>query len=207
MAKGFIITGTDTDVGKTIFAAALTHALEGVYWKPLQSGTVDGTDRARVEVLLAGKGCTLPETYLFKEPLSPHRAAEIDGVSIDLNTLVPPSVDLPLIIEGAGGLCVPVTRELLYIDLFKKWKLPVVLCARTRLGTINHTLLSVEALRQRGIPLHGIVFIGEEMPDTQHTIADFTGAKILGRLPFIENLDAPKLHSAFARHFKRSDFE
>lgn len=206
MAKGFIITGTDTDVGKTIFAAALTHALEGVYWKPLQSGTEDGTDRQKVDALLAGKGHTLPETYIFKEPLSPHRAAEIDGVGIDSNKLVPPLLEAPLIIEGAGGLCVPVTRDVLYIDLFKKWNLPVVLCARTKLGTINHTLLSVEALRHHGVRLHGIAFIGEEMPDTQRTIADFAGTKILGRLPFIEKLDAPKLHKAFAAHFKVSDF-
>ena len=207
--SALIVTGTDTDVGKTVVAAMLTLALDGVYWKPIQCGTADGTDRETV-AKLTGLDAShfLPERYCFREPLSPHRAAELDGITIDPSTLDLPDVpwERPLIIEGAGGLLVPLTRDLLQIELFARWGAPVVVCARTKLGTINHTLLTLSALRARNIPVLGIVFAGESMPDSERTIVDFSGAKRLGRLPPLPTLDAKSLREVFEAEFRREDF-
>ena len=149
----------------------------------------------------------LPSAYDLTTPASPHLAAERDGIEIDLARLrTVPRLDAPLIIEGAGGLMVPLTRQHLQVDLFAAWSLPVVLVAATRLGTINHSLLSVEALRRRGIPLLGIVFTGEENADTERTIPAMAGARRLGRLPHQDPLDAATLRSAFAANFDIADF-
>ncbi len=148
-----IVTGTDTGIGKTVFAAGLAGALGAAYWKPIQSGLEDGADADTVVSL--GVTRVMPEAYRLTQPLSPHRAAEIDGVTIDPARLTPPSTDGALVIEGAGGVLVPVTRELLFADLFARWALPVVLVSWTGLGTINHSLLSIEALRARGVPILG----------------------------------------------------
>lgn len=212
MNKAFVITATDTDVGKTVFAAALTAALNGIYWKPVQSGNgagiVGGTDREMVTGLIKGSaGATLPEVYLLTQPLSPHHSAELDGVVIDPAKLALPQVGRPLIVEGAGGLMVPLTRKHLYIDQFKSWNLPVILCARTGLGTINHTLLSLEALARRSIPLHGLVFLGDAMAETQRIIAEISGARMLGRLPKLPVLNAQTLQAAFAANFNLADFQ
>jgi dethiobiotin synthetase len=207
MTRTFIISGTDTGIGKTAAAAMLTLGLAAHYWKPIQSGTEDGTDTATVKTLTGlPDDRFLPEAYVLSAPLSPHRSAELDNVEIDVERLKLPKVDGPLIVEGAGGLMVPVTRRLLQIDLFKQWNAPVVLCARTGLGTINHTLLSVEALRVRNIPLHGLLFIGHDNPDNIRTIADLSGTRVLGRLPWYERLDAAALQRAFADHFRPEDF-
>ncbi len=207
MSRTFIISGTDTGIGKTAAAAMLTLGLDAHYWKPIQSGTEDGTDTATVKALTGlPDDRFLPEAYVLTEPLSPHRSAELDGVTIDLDRLALPQVDGPLIVEGAGGLMVPVTRHLLQIDLFRRWGAPVILCTRTGLGTINHTLLSVEALRARGIALHGILFIGDDNPDNIRTIADRSGATVLGRLPWLDRVDAAGLGATFADHFRVEDF-
>jgi dethiobiotin synthetase len=209
--KSLIVTATDTDVGKTVVSAMLTLALDGIYWKPIQAGTAEGTDRERVAALTGlSEEHFRRERYVLREPLSPHRAAELDGVEIDAERLNPPS-DIPigswLIIEGAGGVLVPINRGLLQADLFAHWRAPVVLCARTSLGTINHTLLSLEALKRRAIDLLGIVFVGEPMPDTERTIVEIGGVNSLGRLPILPVLDANALKSAFAASFDRRDFE
>jgi len=205
--SSFIITGTDTDIGKTVAAAMLTLALDGAYWKPIQSGLEGVVDTKAVQNYTGlPDDRFLPEQYLLSEPLSPHRAAEIDLVKIEPETLIPPCIDRPLIIEGAGGLMVPLTRGELQINTFKRWGLPVILCARTGLGTINHTLLSVEALWAREIPIHGIIFIGDENRDNIKTIAEFSGEKILGRLPMLETLNAASLQKTFDENFKRGDF-
>ena len=207
MRKTFIVSGTDTGIGKTSAAALLTLELDAHYWKPIQSGTEDGTDTATAKALTGLPDARfLPEAYVLTEPLSPHRSAELDGVEISLDRLSLPQVDGPLIVEGAGGLMVPVTRRLLQIDLFKHWAAPVILCARTGLGTINHTLLSVEALHARDIVLHGILFIGEDNPDNIRTIAEVSGARILGRLPWLEQVHADSLKAAFAETFRIGDF-
>ncbi|CAN1723771.1 ATP-dependent dethiobiotin synthetase BioD [Hyphomicrobium sp. 1Nfss2.1] len=208
MTPAIVVTGTDTDVGKTVFAAALVAALSGYYWKPVQAGRAPEADAETVR-RLAGLSDEriLSSVYDLTTPASPHLAAERDGIEIDLARLrTLPRVDAPLIIEGAGGLMVPLTRQHLQVDLFAAWSLPVVLVASTRLGTINHSLLSVEALRRRGIPLLGIVFTGEENADTERTIPAMAGARRLGRLPHLDPLDAATLRSAFAVNFDIADF-
>ena len=205
MSRAIIVTGTDTGIGKTVFAAALAAALGAAYWKPIQSG-LDGDYSDSETVSRLGAPRILPEAYRLTEPLSPHRAAELDGVAIDPNRLLLPDVEGPLVVEGAGGLMVPVTRSLLFIDLFRTWQAPVILVARTALGTINHSLLSVEALRARGIPILGIAFVGEANEDNEATIAALAGVKRLGRLPRLDPLDAPTLAQAFAANFRIGDF-
>ncbi|SFT37962.1 dethiobiotin synthetase [Pseudovibrio denitrificans] len=204
MTQPIIVTGTDTGIGKTIFSAALTQALSATYWKPVQSGLEEETDTQAVTRLT---GCTaLPETYRLQIPASPHFSAEEEGVLIDVENLTLPEIDGPLVVEGAGGLMVPLTRETLYIDLFKKWQAPIVLCARTGLGTINHSLLSIEALRARGCNLLGIVFIGDEVADSERTIAEYAGVKKLGRLPLLKEITPETIRTAFVENFRLEDF-
>ena len=207
MTKGFIITGTDTGIGKTVVAAMLTLALDANYWKPVQSGTQDGTDTLTVKALTGlPDDRFLAEAYVLTQPLSPHRSAELDGVTIDIADLSLPASDKLLIVEGAGGLMVPMTRQLKQIDLFGTWELPIILCARTGLGTINHTLLSIEALRWREMDLHGLIFIGDDNPDTIRTIAEMSGETVLGRLPMLDAPTPDALVHAFAEHFRTEDF-
>ena len=206
-----VVTGTDTDVGKTVFAAALTVALGAHYWKPVQAGLEDGTDAGTVVRLGVPAARVLPEAYRLRTPCSPHRAAEIDGVTIDPARLALPVVEGsmvagPLVVEGAGGVLVPVTRDLLFADLFARWGAPVVLVARTGLGTISHSLLSIEALRARGLTVRGIAFVGEAVEDSEATIAAIGGVKRLGRLPRLDRLDAGTLAAAFADGFDVEDF-
>ncbi len=208
MSSACIIAGTDTDVGKTLFAAMLMLALRASYWKPIQCGVAEGVDTKIIQnVTGLPDERFFPEKYIFTEPKSPHMASEIDRVKIDLASLRPPRCDGPLLIEGAGGLLVPLTRDVLQINHFRGWGLPVILCARTGLGTLNHTLLSLEALRTRDMPIHGIAFIGDENLDNMKTIADISGEKILGRLPILKELNERTLMAAFAENFKLKDFE
>lgn len=202
--RTFVVTGTDTDVGKTVFAAGLAAALGATYWKPVQAGLVDGTDRATVTAL--GVARVLPEAYRLATPCSPHRAAEIDGVAIDPARLALPEVDGPLVVEGAGGALVPVTRDLLFADLFARWAAPVVVVARTGLGTISHSLLTIEALRARRVPVLGVAFVGDAVEDSEATIAAIGGVRRLGRLPRLDPLDATTLAAAFAAQFRLEDF-
>lgn len=207
MSRGIIITGTDTDMGKTVFAAALADAIEGAYWKPVQAGLDQGGDSASVAALSGlPADRILPEAYRLQTPCSPHRAAEIDGVSIDPARLALPEYDRLLVIEGAGGVLVPLTRDLVYADMFARWRLPVVLVARTALGTINHSLLSIEALRTRGIPILGIAFVGDANEDSEATIAAMGGVRRLGRLPMLPLLTRETLAEAFAANFCLADF-
>jgi dethiobiotin synthetase len=207
VTKPVVVTGTDTGIGKTVFAAALAGALDGYYWKPIQSGLEDETDSdavRRLSTLAAER--VLPERYRLRTPASPHLAAEIDGVVIDPEHLDLPATSRPLVIEGAGGLLVPLTRELTYIDLFARWRAPLVLCARTTLGTINHTLLSIEAIRARDIPLLGVAFIGDENASSEAIIVALGRTRRLGRLPLLAPLTAASLKAAFAAHFNVKDF-
>jgi dethiobiotin synthetase len=199
-----VVTGTDTGVGKTVFAAALAGALGATYWKPVQSGLEEETDSETVTRL--ADVLVLPECWRLRTPASPHLSAELDGVEIDPSALTPPPTDGDLVVEGAGGVLVPLNRHVLYADLFARWGFPVVLCARTTLGGINHALLSLEALRARGVPVLGVAFIGEAAPDTQATVAAFSGAKVLGRLPRVDPLSPESLRAAFAANFDLADF-
>jgi dethiobiotin synthetase len=199
--KPIIVTGTDTGVGKTVVSAMLTLAFDAYYWKPIQSG-LDG--RTDTETIAEIAGITadrlLPERYRLRNAVSPHQAAERDGIQIE-----PEALELPvippgrcLIIEGAGGVLVPLTRTLLQIELFARWQAPVVVVARTALGSINHTLLSIEALKKRTIPMLGIVFVGDEFAETQRAIVAFSGVRALGRVPFLKRLNEYTLRAAFA---------
>lgn len=203
-----VVTGTDTGVGKTVFAAGLVGALGAFYWKPVQAGLEGGGDTATV-VALAGlpDERVIREAYSLTAPVSPHRAAQIDGTTIDIARLAPPRVDGPLVIEGAGGVLVPLTPNALFADVFAGWGFPVVLVARAALGTINHSLLSIEALRRRGIPILGIAFTGDAAEDSEATIARIGEVRRLGRLPYLPVLDPATLAAAFAAHFDVGDFQ
>ena len=205
MNKRLVVTGTDTGVGKTIFAAALAGALDGIYWKPVQAGSRRDRHRCRAAAVRSSPEHILPEVYRLKTPASPHLAAEIDGITIDPEVLVLPEPDRPLIVEGAGGLLVPLTREVTYIDVIARWHVPVVLCARTTLGTINHSLLSIEALRARGIALLGIAFIGDENAESERIIVDMGRTRRLGRLPHLAPLTVPRCRPPLP-HFNVADF-
>ncbi|MBL4693093.1 MAG: dethiobiotin synthase [Magnetovibrio sp.] len=200
-----IVTGTDTDVGKTVVASMLALGLGLRYFKPLQCGCRPQTDVQAVQRMTGlGADKVLETPVILTQPLSPHRSAELDGVSIDLESLTPPLGRC--IVEGAGGLMVPVNRNTLFIDLFAKWKRPVILVARTGLGTINHTLMSLEALHSRKIDVLGIVFVGDENLDTQTTLSEMGRTKVLGRVPMLDKLEAENLNQVFKRNFTREDF-
>lgn len=203
-----VITGTDTGIGKTVFSAALTDALGACYWKPIQSGLDEETDSETV--LRLGRipfQRILPEAWRLKTPVSPHLSAEIDAVTINPYALEPPDTPSSLIIEGAGGLLVPLTRHETFADVFTRWQIPVILCARTGLGTINHTLLSLEAMRQRRIPILGVALIGDAYPATQQIIEEMGEVRVLGRLPRLEVLTPDTLRQAFRDNFDTSLFQ
>jgi len=202
----FVVTGTDTGIGKTVFAAALTGAIAAHYWKPVQSGLDDGAD---VDTVARLSGVAperiLPEAYRLTQPLSPHRAAELDGLVIDPARLALPR-QRPLVVEGAGGVLVPVTRSAMYADVFAWWNLPVIVVARTGLGTINHSLLTIEALRARGVSVHGLAFVGDANEDNEATIAAIGKVRRLGRLPLLPVLDRDSLAAAFVAGFDMTAF-
>lgn len=205
--RPIVVTGTDTGIGKTVFAAALVGALGAHYWKPVQAGLDEEGDSVAV-ARLAGIPASqvLAEAYRLTAPCSPHRAAELDGLTIDPAGLALPQVDGPLVIEGAGGVLVPLTRSLVYADVFAAWGCPAVLVARTALGTINHSLLSIEALRARGVPILGVAFVGDGNDDSEATIAAMGSVRRLGRLPHLPSLDRAALAAAFAENFTLADF-
>jgi len=208
MISRIVVTGTDTGIGKTIFSAGLAGFLGASYWKPVQSGLEEETD-AQLVARLAGLAADriVPERYRLRTPASPHQSAAIDGVRIDPAALdVPDTGDRPLVIEGAGGLMVPLNDDTLFIEMFERWRLPVVLCARTALGTINHSLLSVEALRKRRIDTLGIAFIGESNPESERAICEIGQVRRLGRLPWLSPLAADTLQAAVNASFRRDDF-
>lgn len=207
MSARIVVTGTDTGIGKTVFSAALSGALDAYYWKPVQAGLDDGTDRDTV-MRLSGlpEQRLLREVYRLNTPASPHLAARIDGVVIDPQKLALPKTDRPLVIEGAGGLMVPLTEDFTYIDIMAHWDAPVVLCARTTLGTINHSLLSIEALRARAVPILGVAFIGDENEESERIICKMGEVRHLGRLPHLVSLTGETLRAAFTQHFNVDDF-
>ncbi len=193
-----IITGTDTDVGKTVLSAALSAKLHAHYWKPVQSGLDAPTDSQTIATLAGPHVTILPEAYRLAAPLSPNIAARRDGVLIEREKLLLPAVEGPLVVEGAGGVLVPYSDTLLAADLFAIWSLPVILVARTSLGTINHTLLSIEALRARKVPLLGVFFMGPENRETEACIVAHGATRHLGRLPRLDPLTPDSLAEAFA---------
>lgn len=202
--KQFFITGTDTGVGKTIVSAIVTQLLNGCYWKPIQSGLAeDEHDRITVRNLT-----DLPEQHFFSSiyelqaSLSPHHAAELEKIDIDIQQCNHPPFERALIVEGAGGVFVPVNDKACMLDLMKHLNFPVILVARGTLGTINHTLLTINALRQHQIPVHGIVFNGELYPANQKTIEQWSGLKTLFHVPYFDCLEKSTLQNWMSENSK-----
>lgn len=196
------VAGIDTDAGKSFVAALLTLGLDAQYWKPVQAGTTPHTDTEWVQQATGlPKDRFLPEAYRLQMPASPHAAAAAEGVTIQNENLSPPPHDRTLIIEGAGGLMVPLRDNYLFADWLAKWRIPTVLVVRTYLGSINHSLLSLEAMERRGIPLLGIVFNDGGRPESESVIAQAAGGRVLGRIPHFDEVNPQILKSAFDSHF------
>ena len=197
-----IVGGTDTDVGKTVVSALLVQGLGARYWKPVQSGLAEGSDSQWVQAMLSlPPERLLKESYRLQAPVSPHWAAEQAQVVIDPHRLALPSGDGPLVLETAGGVMTPLGRDWLQIDQIRRWGLPLVLVARSGLGTLNHTLLSLEALRHRSIPVLGLVLNGPLHPDNPRTLEQLGGVPVLAQLPRLEPLHA----AALQRQWLESD--
>jgi dethiobiotin synthetase len=208
--KGFFVTGTDTNVGKTVLSALLVAALDGIYWKPVQTGAREGTDRDSVRLWA---GCPeqrlLPERYCFDPPVSPHLAAREAGVRIALDAFkLPPAVaEHPYIVEGAGGAMVPLNERDLMVDLMRRLELPVVVAARTTLGTISHTVLTLAALRSANLNVQGVVLIGEENFENRHAIEHHGKVRIIGDIPMLEKIHRVALVEIFECHFDKQAFQ
>jgi len=199
----FFITGTDTNIGKTVVSAMLTLGLGYAYWKPIQSGLTPITDTEFVRSVTGLDGSYfIPERYSLTQPLSPHAAAKIDGVEISLSDFQLPSTDKPgLIVEGAGGLMVPLNEQDLMIDLIRSLNLPVCLVTRSTLGTINHTLLSIAALRQAKIPILGVIINGQKNQSNRDAIAHYGKVPILAELEPLATITPTTLKTVFHQLF------
>lgn len=179
----FFVTGIGTDVGKTVVSAVLTEALRADYWKPVQSGNLDYKDSDFIREFTMHAQTIHPEEYTFIEPVSPHLAAKYEEKQIDFQFLRIPKVNNHLIVEGAGGLMVPLSDKYLIKDLIIKFQLPVILVSKNYLGSINHTLLTIQALQQHHIPIAGIIFNGEANQESEDYILKYTGIRLLGKIP------------------------
>jgi dethiobiotin synthase len=187
--QGYFITGTDTDVGKTVASAWVMLHLGADYWKPIQSGTEPTTDLDVIRKLTKLPDERFyPETYTLSQPLSPHEAARRDGVKIEMNKFQLPQTVRPLVVEGAGGLMVPINEDNFVIDLIKQLDLPVILVCRSGLGTINHTLMSLEVMRTRNISVVGIIMSGVKSPHNRQALEEYGDAPIIAEIDFIENI-------------------
>ena len=194
--SGFFVTGTDTEVGKTLVSAWLLTQLDGSYWKPIQAGTVPTTDSATVQSLAElPVSRVLPEAYLLPEPMAPHESARRANIVMDMEKLKLPPHDGLVVVEGAGGLMVPIVDGAYMIDLADALDLPIILVARSTLGTINHTLLSVEAMRRRGLPLAGVVISGPETPPNRAAIERFGKVEVIAEIPQLETVTRDTLRA------------
>jgi len=201
--KAFFLTGTDTDVGKTVVSAVLSLGLSAHYWKPVQSGQPKDSDF--MEAAGLPREMIFPERYCFSQPLSPHLAARIDSQSIELSDFSLPDLAevKHLVVEGAGGLLVPLNERDKVIDLIKSLALPVVLVARSALGTINHTLLSLEALRKRDIDVFGVIMTGLPNRENRLAIERFGDVAVLAEIPILPDFKAETLARCFADCFDK----
>ncbi|GAB1855265.1 dethiobiotin synthase [Flavobacteriaceae bacterium MHTCC 0001] len=179
--KTYFVTGISTEVGKTVASAIITEALEADYWKPVQAGDLDNCDTKKVQRLVSNsKSKFHPNAYALNTPMSPHAAAEIDGISINLNNVTPPKTENNLIIEGAGGLLVPLNDTDTIFDLIQP-EYKVIVVSRHYLGSINHTLLTIKLLKRQGFDVY-LIFSGEEHPTTENIIKKMTDVKVIGRI-------------------------
>ena len=208
--RGFFITGTDTGVGKTVLSALLVAALDGTYWKPIQTGAIDGTDRESVRRCTSlPEECLPPERYLFDPPVSPHLAAREAGIAITLDEIKFPAANEKSlwIVEGAGGVMVPINERYLMRDLMRHLSLPVIVAARTTLGTINHTLLTLAALRAANLSVHGVVLIGGENIENRRAIEHYGNINVIGHIPMLDRIERATLLDVYTKHFDHSLFD
>jgi dethiobiotin synthetase len=207
VSSDLFITGTDTGVGKTLLSSVLVAALNRKYWKPVQTGACEGTDRETVS-----KWAEIPvedtyqESYVFDPPVSPHLAAKQQGTTIHLQRIRRPASAEPIVIEGAGGVFVPVNDDAFMLDLMRHLAVPVVVAARTALGTINHTLLTVFAIRTASLALRGVVMIGKENIENRHSIERYGDVPVIGSIPWLDTIDRKTLRSVFEQRFDRNAF-
>ena len=189
MAKYFV-TGIGTGIGKTLVSAILTEKLKADYWKPIQSGDLDISDSLTIKQLITNKKTFIhPESYRLNSPLSPHQSAKLDNIEIELPKIKTPETDNNLIIEGAGGLMVPLNKKELLIDLIKALSVEVILVSQNYLGSINHTLMSVSLLNHYNIAVKGIIFNGKENLETQRYILQYSNVNYLGNIPQFKNVN------------------
>lgn len=195
--KRYFVTGIGTGIGKTIVSAILTEKLQADYWKPVQSGDLDQSDTLKVKSLVSNQKTVFhPETYRLTQPFSPHKSARLDNVVLDEQQFILPATDNTLIVEGAGGLMVPLNDHFLMIDLIKKLNAEVVLVSQNYLGSINHTLLSWKALVQENIPIAGLIFNGATDPDSESFILQYTKLKLLGCIPEMAEINPQAIKKA-----------
>jgi len=208
--NGYFVTGTDTNVGKTVLSALLVAALDAVYWKPVQTGAIEGTDRESVRRLAEAPEERLPlERFRFNPPVSPHLASRAAGVQISLDDLQLP--DAPAnrkwIVEGAGGVMVPLNERDLMRDLMHRIGFPIIIASRTALGTINHTLLTLAALREARLPICGIALIGDENVDNRRAIEHYGNVSVIGHIPILDDLNRAALLEVYEQHFDHRAFQ
>ena len=188
-SRSFFVTGIDTNIGKTVVSAILVEALQADYWKPIQSGDLHYTDTDKVKELVNGKTILHPEAYRLNNPLSPHVSAKLDDISISLASFQLPETTNNLIVEGAGGLLVPINEDGDYLsDLILQLGMEVLLVSKNYLGSINHTLLSIEYLKSKSISVKGIVIVGEKNESSESIITKNTGVKILHHVPLADSV-------------------
>lgn len=210
LPKRIFVAGTGTGVGKTVISAILAEALHADYWKPVQCGDVDSTDTDRVKTLVSnGVSKFYKEAYLFSTPSSPHYAAKAEGKVIDPNRFEIPESEIRILIEAAGGLMVPISEDYLVVDLIKHLKASVILVSKNYLGSINHTLLSIEALKQRNIDVLGIIYNGNNFYDNEEIIQHFTQINNLGEIDIVGKVDkdfikeqAVKIRESISKYYE-----
>jgi dethiobiotin synthetase len=197
MADQYFVTGIGTGIGKTIVSAILTEHLEADYWKPVQAGDLDQSDSLKVKSLISNSHTTIhPECYQLTQPMSPHASAKLDHIEIQISNFKLPETKRPLIVEGAGGLMVPLNENDLIMDLISFLKLEVILISQNYLGSINHTLLTVNTLKQQGIKIKGIIFNGEANAESERYILTYTKLPCLGKIPPLETPDKETIREA-----------
>jgi dethiobiotin synthetase len=195
-----IVTGIGTDIGKTVVSAILAQALKAFYWKPLQAGELENSDTMKVNAWTDQNVTVLPEAFRLESAMSPHAAAAIDGVEISQEALRLPEINGNLVVEGAGGILVPVNHSgLLLVDLFEDWNLPIVVVSRHYVGSINHTLLTLDFLKNKGFKILGIVFVGDENLPSETFICSTTGLEMLARIPLTDKVDTSFIQSQAKR--------
>ena len=207
---GYFVTGTDTNVGKTVLSALLVAALDAVYWKPVQTGAIEGTDRESVRLWAEATEDRLPlERYRFYPPVSPHLAGREAEVRISLDAFELPAAPegRKWIVEGAGGVMVPLNERDLMRDLMQRLGFPVIVAARASLGTINHTLLTLNALREANLPISGVALIGDTNVENRRAIEHYGNVRVIGHIPILKTINRASLLDVYKKHFDRQAFQ